>query len=187
MLVEDFGGFRLSGEDAGEGGEVVDGFHCGSFCVGQAFCLMYLIYHKRRATLLRHAVGELLEEDLAAEFGIESLSVFLAGMPQPVFPHHDDGRAGHVDQLGEVGLCVPVPVSPIFESLLAGRLCTDKAVADWGMPAVAFYCVEESRIRVLGHCDAFAFDGGGETTHDVSFCFVLRFGRCFECSRILFW
>lgn len=27
VLVEDFGGFRLVGEESGEGGEVVDGFH----------------------------------------------------------------------------------------------------------------------------------------------------------------
>lgn len=27
MFVEYFGGFGLAGEDAGEGGEVVDGFH----------------------------------------------------------------------------------------------------------------------------------------------------------------
>lgn len=27
VLVEEFGGFRLGGEDAGEGGEVVDGVH----------------------------------------------------------------------------------------------------------------------------------------------------------------
>lgn len=27
MLVEYFGGFRLAGEEAGEGSEVVDGFH----------------------------------------------------------------------------------------------------------------------------------------------------------------
>ena len=105
--------------------------------------------------------GELLEEDLAAEFGIESLSVFLAWMSQPVFPHHDGGRAGYVDQSGEFGLSVSVPVSPIFESLLAGRLCPDEAVADWGMPAVAFDCVEESRVRVLVDRDLFAFDGGG--------------------------
>ena len=67
-----------------------------------------------------------------------------------------------MDQLGEFGLRVSVPVSPIFESLLAGRPRSDEAVADWGMSAVAFYRVEESRVRVLGYCDAFAFDGGGE-------------------------
>lgn len=83
-------------------------------------------------------------------------------MPQPVFPHHDDGRTGYADQSGEFGLSVPVPVPPIFESLLAGRLRPDEAVADWGVPAVAFDCVEESRVRVLGYCDVFAFDGGGE-------------------------
>ena len=31
VLVEYFGGFRLGGEDAGEGGEVVDGVHFWSF------------------------------------------------------------------------------------------------------------------------------------------------------------
>ena len=97
-------------------------------------------------------------------------------MPQPVFPHHDDGRTGYVDQFGEFGLRVSVPVPPIFESLLAGRLCPDKAVADWGMPAVAFYCVEESRIRVLVYCDAFAFDGGGEWFRCHGF--LLPFVRC---------
>ena len=83
-------------------------------------------------------------------------------MPQPVFPHHDDGRTGHVDQFGEFGLSVSVPVPPIFESLLAGRLRPDEAVADWGMPAVAFDCVEESRVDVLVDRDSFAFDDGGE-------------------------
>lgn len=67
-----------------------------------------------------------------------------------------------MDQLGQVGLGVPVPVPPVFESLLAGRLRPDISVADWGMPAVAFDCVEEPRVRVLGYCDFFAFDGGGE-------------------------
>lgn len=112
--------------------------------------------------MMRHAVGESLKEDLAAELGIESPPIFLAWMSQPVFPHHDDGRTGYVDQLCEFGLRVSVPVSPIFESLLAGRLRPDEAVADWCMPAVAFGCVEESRVRVLGYCDFFAFDGGGE-------------------------
>lgn len=83
-------------------------------------------------------------------------------MSQPVFPHHDDGRTGYIDQLCEFCLSVSVPVSPIFESLLAGRLCPDEAVADWGMPAVAFDCVEEPRVRVLNYRDFFAFDGGGE-------------------------
>lgn len=75
-------------------------------------------------------------------------------------------------QSGEFGLRVSVPVPPIFESLLAGRLCPDKAVADWGMPAVAFDCVEESRVRALGYCDAFAFDGGGEwfRCHGLFYC-----------------
>lgn len=107
-------------------------------------------------------MDELFEEDLAAEHGIESLPVFLARMPQPVLPHHDDGRTGYVDQFGEFGLRVSVPVPPIFESLLAGRLRSDETVADWGMLAVVFDCVEESRVRVLEYCDAFAFDDGGE-------------------------
>lgn len=33
VFVEYFGGFRLAGEDAGEGGEVVDGFHFFVFLV----------------------------------------------------------------------------------------------------------------------------------------------------------
>lgn len=127
--------------------------------------------------------GESLEEDLSSKLGIESLSVFLSGMPHPVFPHHDDGRAGYVDQLGEFGLRVSVSVSPIFESLLAGRLCPDKAVADWGMPAVAFYCVEESRVRVLGYCDFFTFDGDGEWGRCHGF--LLPFVRCCEVKEFL--
>lgn len=55
-----------------------------------------------------------------------------------------------------------MPVSPVFESLLAGCLRPDISVADWGVSAVAFDCVEESSVRVLGYCDFFAFDGGGE-------------------------
>lgn len=56
-----------------------------------------------------------------------------------------------MDQFGEFGLSVSVPIPPIFESLLAGRLRPDEAVADWGTPAVSCGCVEESRVRVLGH------------------------------------
>lgn len=104
-------------------------------------------------------------------------------MPQPVLPHHDNGRTGYVDQLCEFGLRVSVPVSPIFESLLAGRLCPDKAVADWGMPAVAFYCVEEPRVRVLVDRDLFAFDGGGEWFRCHGF--LLPFVRCCEVEEFL--
>lgn len=67
-----------------------------------------------------------------------------------------------MDQPGEFGLSVPVPVPPVFKSLLAGRLRPDEAVADWGMPAVAFDCVEESRVRILAYCDLFVFDDGGK-------------------------
>lgn len=67
-----------------------------------------------------------------------------------------------MDQLCEFGLRVSVPVPPIFESLLAGRLRPDEEVADRGMPAVAFDCVEEPRVRVLDYRDFFAFDDGCE-------------------------
>ena len=70
-------------------------------------------------------------------------------MSQAVFPHHDDGRTGYVDQLGEVGLGVPVSVSPIFESLYAGRLRPDELVWDWSVAAVQSDGIEESRIGVL--------------------------------------
>lgn len=40
MLVEYFGGFRLVGEETGEGGEVVDGFHgFVPFCVVPIFLI----------------------------------------------------------------------------------------------------------------------------------------------------
>ena len=104
-------------------------------------------------------------------------------MPQPVFPHHDDGRTGHVDQSGEFGLRVSVPVPPIFESLLAGRLRPDEEVVDRGMPAVAFDCVEESSVRVLGHCDFFAFESGGEWFRCHGF--LLPFVRCCEVEEFL--
>lgn len=40
VLVEYFGGFRLAGEEAGEGGEVVDGFHgFVPFCVVSIFLI----------------------------------------------------------------------------------------------------------------------------------------------------
>ncbi len=118
--------------------------------------------------------GESFEEDLAAENGIESLSVFLAWMSQLVFPHHDDGWTGYVDQSGEFGLRVSVSVPPIFEPLLAGRLRPDETVADWGMPAVAFDCVEESRVRVLEYCDLFVFDDSGEWFHCHGFLTFFR-------------
>lgn len=105
---------------------------------------------------------ESFKEDAAAELGVDSLSVFLAWVSQPVFPHHDDGRTGYVDQFGEFGLRVSETVSPIFEALLAGRLRSYEAVVDWGMTAVAFDGVEESGIGVLVDRDLFAFDDGGE-------------------------
>lgn len=120
--------------------------------------------------------GELLEEDLAADLGIESLSVFLTGIPQSVFPHHDDGRAGYVDQLGEFGLRVSVSVPPIFESLHAGCLCSDERVADWLMFAVGSDSVEESCIGVLVYGDFSTFDGGGEWFLCHGFRYFLSFG-----------
>lgn len=58
MLVEDFGGFRLVGEDAGEGGEVFDGVHflIPFLVLCQDSCLMVSLYCERRATIVRHAV-----------------------------------------------------------------------------------------------------------------------------------
>ena len=88
-----------------------------------------------------------------------------------------------MDQSGKFGLRVSVPVPPIFESLLAGRLRPDEAVADWGMPAVVFYCVEESRVRVLVDRDLFAFDGGGEWFRCHGF--LLPFVRCCEVEEFL--
>lgn len=83
-------------------------------------------------------------------------------MPHAVFPHHDDRRAGYVDQVGEFGLRVPVTVPPIFEPLHAGRLCPDELVVDRGVFPVGENGVEESRVGVLVYGDFFAFDGGGE-------------------------
>lgn len=111
---------------------------------------------------MRHAVGGSLREDIASKLGIEHLSIFLAWVSQPVFPHHDDGWAGYVDQFGEFGLGVSVTVPPVFEPLHAGRLCPDERVADWDMFAVGPDGEEESCIGVLVYCDFFAFDGGGE-------------------------
>lgn len=104
----------------------------------------------------------LLGEDIPAELGIEQPSVFLAWMPQPVFPHHDDGRTGYVDQFSEFGLRVSVTVPPVFEPLHAGRLCPDERVADWGVSAVVSDGEEESCIGVLVHRDFFVSDSGGE-------------------------
>lgn len=83
-------------------------------------------------------------------------------MPQAVFPHHDDGWTGYVDQFGEFGLRVSVPVSPVFEPLYAGRLCPDEIVGDGSMTAIFFDAVEESRMRVLVYQDFLALDGNGE-------------------------
>lgn len=70
-------------------------------------------------------------------------------MPQSVFPHHDDGRTGYVDELGEFGLRVSEPVPPIFESLHAGRLCPDEGVVDWRVFSVVSDDVEEACLGVL--------------------------------------
>ena len=67
-----------------------------------------------------------------------------------------------MDQLCEFGLCVSVPVSPVFESLYSCRLRSYEAVVDWGMAAVASDGVEEACIGVLVDRDFFASDGGGE-------------------------
>lgn len=67
-----------------------------------------------------------------------------------------------MDQFGEFGLGVPVPVPPIFEPLDAGRLCPDENVVDRGMFPVGADVVEESCIGVLAYCDFFASDGNGE-------------------------
>lgn len=67
-----------------------------------------------------------------------------------------------MDQCGEVGLCVPVPVPPISEPLHAGGLCFDEVVVDRGVSAVVQDGVEESGAGVLEYCDFLAFDGGGE-------------------------
>lgn len=128
---------------------------------------------------MRHAVGELLGENIEAECGIESLSVFLARMPQAVFPHHDDGRAGYVNQSGKPGLSVPVSISPVFEPLSAGRLCLDEAVVDWRVTAVAPDDVEEPRVGVLVDRELSAVDGGREwfRCHDVLISFRLALCR----------
>ena len=152
---------------------------------------MFLSYHKRRATRMRHAVGELLGENLEAECGIESLSVFLAWMPQAVFPHHDDGRTGYVNQSGKLGLSVPVPVPPVFEPLHAGRLRPDEAVVDWSVPAIASDGVKKPCVRVLADREFSAVDGGDERfcCHGglISFRRVLS-GRCSPaCIPVLAW
>lgn len=105
---------------------------------------------------------ESLEEDTAAELGIEPLSVFLTWVSQAVLPHHDDGRTGHVDQFGEFGLRVPATVPPIFEPLRAGRPCLDAGVSDWSVFSVGCNGVEEACIDVLVYEGFFAFDGDGE-------------------------
>ena len=108
------------------------------------------------------------------EFHVQSLSAFLAWMPQPVFPHHDDGRAGYVDQFGEFGLSVSVSVPPIFEPLHAGRLCPDEVVVDWSVFTVGPDGVEESCVGVLAYREFSSFDDGGEwfRCHGFLFPFV---------------
>lgn len=101
-------------------------------------------------------------EDFVAEFGVDQLPVFPAWVPPAVLPHHDDGRAGYMNQVGEFGLRVTVAVPPIFESLLAGRLRSDETVVDWRMPAVVADGVEESRVGVLTCQDFLAVDGDRE-------------------------
>lgn len=83
-------------------------------------------------------------------------------MPQPVFPHHDDGRAGYVDQFGEFGLRVSEPVSPVFEPFLAGRPRFDASVVDWSASSVGRDAVEEACMCVLVYCEFFIPNGGGE-------------------------
>lgn len=83
-------------------------------------------------------------------------------MSQSGFPHHDDGRAGYVEEFGEVGLRVSVTVPPIFELLSAGRLCFDGRVVDRGVSAVGEDGVEESRVRVLVYGGFLSVDCGGE-------------------------
>ena len=126
---------------------------------------------------------ESFEEDVAAELGIDPLSVFLAWVSQPVFPHHDDGWTGYVDQFGEFGLRVSMPVPPIFEPLYAGRLRSYEAVVDRGMAAVAFDGVEESGIGVLIDRDLSAFDDSGEWFRCHGFLFP--FVRCCEVEEFL--
>lgn len=67
-----------------------------------------------------------------------------------------------MDQFGEFGLGVPVPVSPIFKPLGGCRLGSDKGVADRGVFSVWADVVEGSRVGVLVYCDLFVFDGDGE-------------------------
>lgn len=97
-------------------------------------------------------------------------------MSHSVFPHHDVGRAGYVDQFGKVGLSVPVSIPPVFEPLHAGRLCSDEVVVDWRVAAIVFDGVEESRIGVLVYRECFAFDGGGEWFCCHGFSYFLSFG-----------
>lgn len=85
-----------------------------------------------------------------------------------------------MDQLGEVGLRVSVPVSPIFEPLHAGRLCPDENVVDRSVPVVAGDGVEESCIGVLVHRDFFSVDCSDEW---VRFHGVLIFFRLVLCRR----
>lgn len=83
-------------------------------------------------------------------------------MPQSVFPHHDDGRAGYVGQSSEFGLRVPEPVSPVFEPFWAGRPCFDESVVDWSVFSVGRDAVEEACVYVLVYREFFVSDGDGE-------------------------
>lgn len=44
--------------------------------------------------------GGSVGEDVRVEFGIDQLPGFLTGVSQTVFPHFDDGLAGHVESFG---------------------------------------------------------------------------------------
>ena len=81
-----------------------------------------------------------------------------------------------MDQSGEVGLRVPESVSPIFESLHAGRLCTDEGVADRSVSTIGPDGVEESGIGVLVYRECSAFDGGCEWFRCHGLSYFLSFG-----------
>ena len=102
--------------------------------------------------------------------------MFLAWFPQPVFPCHDDGRAGDVGQFCEFRLCVSVPVSPVFESFLAGRPCFDESVVDWCMFPVGCDAVEEACVCVLVDLEFFVSDGDGEEFLFHGFSYFLSSG-----------
>ena len=105
---------------------------------------------------------QLVNEHVVAEYVIEQTSIFLAWISQSVFPRRDHRRTGYVDHFGELGLGVSVAVSPIFESLSAGRPYPDEIVVDRCVAAVAEDGVEKSCIGVLVYGCFFVVDGGGE-------------------------